>query len=205
MFAKPSQSFFESNYRETNFEIAIRLDPKNKLQILMGSSDLSPIYPFNRNFPVAGNNYYCFTNVSIVSDISWHILSVSFQARTILNVYLDGILVASVSTFGSGFPLFGGSTLYLGSGSNMNSFIGKYFRGNLMDVRVWNYAIGIQEIRSRMKWRSAYTPNSYMDGLISLWMLEEGSGLKILDLSGKSPGFAISSSWGHEGISFKFL
>lgn len=189
----------DSKIQETNFEIAVRLDPSNKLQILMGGSDFKAIFPFNKNFPIVGNNFYCFTNASIISDNSWHILSISFQSQSLLTVYLDGFNVASVSNFGPVYPLFGGTSLYLGSGSNLGMLNGKHFRGNIMDVRVWNYSIGIQEVRSRMKWRSAFSPFSYANGLISLWMLEEGNGLNIFDLSGNSPGFALNSSWAREG------
>ena len=196
LFSKPGTNFYEGSLKETNFEIAVRIDPQSMLQILMGCSDTNVNFG---NYARDGTAYYSFINATTITDTNWHSLLVTYSVLTKVSVYLDELSIANFTNFGICSPLFGGSTLFLGSGSNAPGFNSSFFYGDMMDVRLWSYAIESAHISDYIRYASAKSI-SYEAGLLGMWLLNEGSGISINDFRGLSNGYASSPTWGREGI-----
>lgn len=112
-----------------------------------------------------------------VDPLRWHHVAGVYRAATRnLQVFLDGKPVAQGSLAASS-P---GNTLALQIGRNGPSS-GKYFDGDIDDVRVWHVARSAAEIAS--SYRSAFV--SAPPGLIANWRFDERTGASAVDLTGR--------------------
>lgn len=102
----------------------------------------------------------------------WHHLAVSYDGTT-STIYFDGSLLDS-------------RTLVMNTGTGATGYIGcriypdEYFNGTLDEVRLWNYARTLDEIRTTMFTTVAVNE----PGLVSYWRLDEGVGSVTADVSG---------------------
>ena len=106
----------------------------------------------------------------------WQHVAVSVSADHKVNIYVDGILVKagvlSKSILGSG------SKLFIGEGSMWQ---GRHLDGKLSDFRIWKVAKTTEEINAGKDVRL----NGNEIGLASNWVLNEGQGDVLSDLTGQ--------------------
>ncbi|HEY3057352.1 MAG TPA: LamG-like jellyroll fold domain-containing protein [Chloroflexota bacterium] len=110
-----------------------------------------------------------------VDPNTWHHVASSFQASTrTLTLYLDGQQVAQI-VLASGSR---GNSLPVQIGRNGPT--GKYFRGRLEDVRIWNVVRTSAEIAGTYRTEFSSAPS----GLVANWKLNEGGGPIAADSAG---------------------
>lgn len=110
---------------------------------------------------------------------------------TELKVFINGIEVAMTPFTGTIVHSTYGAKI--GRLADINQNPGRFFSGNIDEVRVWNKALSATEL-----WDSAAVqiePASNT-GLISYWQLNDGAGTMATDLgSGANDGTLLSASW----------
>ncbi len=120
---------------------------------------------------------------------TWYHATVSYNGQ-ILRLYLNGILEAEINV---GVPARNDSLQHAALASALNStgVPEGYFAGTLDEVRLWNYARPVQQIIDGMRQQISST-----SGLIARWGLNEGSGTKITDSTGRNlNGTLRGSGW----------
>ncbi len=125
-----------------------------------------------------------FDAVTAVNDGSWHHIAAVYDGTNKM-IYVDGVLDATDTNPHGGLPLGSGTTRYgfIGDGSEAASFNGtrngKYYQGDIDEVRVWNITRTASEIsnnrNSCLSW-----PQSYLD----MYYRMDGSGTTLTDYSG---------------------
>ncbi|MFC1789721.1 LamG domain-containing protein, partial [Patescibacteria group bacterium] len=131
-----------------------------------------------------------------VNDGQWHHI-VAILTNSYSDIYVDGLIDGS----------FGGHTSW---GNSTNLLIGwhtSYFNGEIDDVRIYNYARTLDEIR--LDYNAGFAarfgplsscdddPGSCMtEGLLGHWSLDEGTGQTAYDLSDHSYNSTLGSSGG---------
>ncbi|HNS12782.1 MAG TPA: T9SS type A sorting domain-containing protein [Bacteroidia bacterium] len=110
---------------------------------------------------------------------------------TDLKVFVNANEVASIPFFGRIVPSSYGAKI--GKLADQNQSPGRYFSGNIDEVRVWNRALSASELSTSM---GTHLDPTGAIGLVGYWRLNEGSGVSISDLgNGSGNGTAINSSW----------
>ncbi len=105
----------------------------------------------------------------------WHHLSTSLDSGNKLRLYIDGEQVQEGTLTK---PMLNSETrLYLGEGSMWQD---RKLDGKLMDVRIWNVVKTVDEI-NRYK---DIQLNGDENGLVANWLLNEGKGDTLTDLTG---------------------
>ena len=120
---------------------------------------------------------------------TWYHAAVSYNGQ-ILRLYLNGILESEIKV---GLPLRNDSIQPAALGSALDSadVPEGYFAGKMDEVRLWNYARPVQQIIDGMRQQLSATT-----GLIARWGLNDGSGTKITDSTGrKLNGTLRGSGW----------
>ncbi|HMV25909.1 MAG TPA: FlgD immunoglobulin-like domain containing protein [bacterium] len=110
----------------------------------------------------------------------WHHISIVWDRTTLTTprVYVDGIYehVGTGSPY-SGYIYTDNYDINIGRNSSINS---AYFKGNLDEVRWWNFARTQSEIQASMNTHL----NGNESGLVLYYKLDEGSGSLINDIAG---------------------
>lgn len=151
-----------------------------------------------------GNNFCSSSRV--LTKNRWHHVALSFKANTYDALYVDGVLV------GNGVPVGGHSGYYenllVGWGGSGEWGTPPYFAGKIDDVRVYNRAISIAEVKQLYALGSSATINktigaqSYNQGqginrgLVGWWTLDgkDISGTAAYDKSGLGKNGAITGT-----------
>jgi hypothetical protein len=81
------------------------------------------------------------TSITTIPENEWHHVAAIYNGIT-LSLYIDGVLDRSANLSG---PLNTSESFYIGAGGNQtpNSF----FRGNIDEVRLWNGALSVDQLR----------------------------------------------------------
>ncbi|MHC4756679.1 MAG: LamG-like jellyroll fold domain-containing protein, partial [Planctomycetota bacterium] len=121
-------------------------------------------------------------NESIIEDGSWHHLAMTWKKNTIngFKSYLDGNLVAQRTSTNVNLPTYSNTISYLGCYDGTSEFL----QGKLDEVRVWNVARTVQEIRENMH----LTLSGSETGLVSYWQFNEATGDSAFDPVGANHG-----------------
>jgi len=110
---------------------------------------------------------------------------------TEIKVFVNGSEVASTPFRGSIVPSSYGAKI--GKLADQNQSPGRYFSGNIDEVRVWNRALSPAELAASS---STHIDPLSATGLVGYWRLNEGSGASITDLGfGTNNGAILNSSW----------
>jgi hypothetical protein len=127
------------------------------------------------NFFINTNNYsgYAVTAVNVLSTETWMHVAGSYDGAT-LNLYLNGELVKTMAASARIDTLDG--TFYISTTDAMD--------GKMDEIRIWNYARNITDIRADMY----RTLSGTETGLVSYWQFNEGSGTAPKDIVGGNPG-----------------
>ncbi len=147
--------------------------------------------PLGQNHPVCGS--------TVIANDTWYHVAATYNGST-WNLYLNGVLEATLAV---GQPVRSDSIQHAGLGVAMNSTgaASGHFDGVMDEVRIWNYARTMTEIRS--------TINSELNlpqtGMVARWGLNEGSGTVVNGSAGTAVNGAITgtgSSWVTPGAPF---
>lgn len=130
-------------------------------------------------FWIKASNVWSAASVSAseIPDQAWHHIAGTYDGDTI-NIYVDGALSAS-RVVGAGNIEHDDSDLHIGS--SIADVLGRELSGLVDEVRIWNHALTVEQIRANMN--SGLTDSE--DGLVGYWNFngvnEEG---RVPDLSG---------------------
>ena len=132
---------------------------------------------------------YCYTNNTAATiglgvassltykDALWHHAAITFNGSSgVLNLYVDGALVASTTNVNHGNLSSSSTELKLIIGSDHGGVVYGYahpqFRGSISDVRIWNVVRSASEIADNYRVRLAGNET----GLVGYWKLNQGRG-----------------------------
>jgi len=87
-----------------------------------------------------GTDYF-LTSPSTVNDGQWHHAAITYNASSVMRLYLDGVIVDSLGTAAN--PEVNAKPLRLGANSRATD---RYFNGSLDEVRVWNMQLQTADI-----------------------------------------------------------
>ncbi|KPA18765.1 secreted protein, partial [Candidatus Magnetomorum sp. HK-1] len=115
---------------------------------------------------------------AIIHDGNWHHIAMTWQINTIngFKSYMDGVLVASKNSANANLPNFSNIDSYLGSHLGTNLFL----IGQLDEVRVWDYARSVSQIRETMCQKLSGSES----GLVAYYRFDHMAGTTLSDLSG---------------------
>lgn len=119
-------------------------------------------------FNIAGINYVCSGCVSLL-DNTPHMVSVSRTGGT-LYMYIDGVLKYSRASYLGGTNI--SSTGNIRIGNDAANMPNTYFRGDISEVRIWNYARSASDIAANIN----KSVSGSSTGLQGYWRLNEGAG-----------------------------
>lgn len=132
-----------------------------------------------------------FSSIGRVDDGEWHHVACVFDNGT-MSIYIDGVLdndsVTSGTAFGSGVRRYG----FVGTGSEASTFDGSrgpnsYYDGELEELRIWNTARSVTEIRENMTQHVGGNDT----GLEVYFKFDEGTGSSVTDYATANKANAI--------------
>jgi hypothetical protein len=91
----------------------------------------------------SGINYFA-TSPNTYNDNQWHYAVVTYDGATV-KLYVDGVLVASISTSGASPDTSGTQPARVGANSRVTP-PGEFFTGQVDEVRVWNNDLTAQQV-----------------------------------------------------------
>jgi hypothetical protein len=121
----------------------------------------------------------CLSSDSAVQKDVWQHVAGSFDGYR-MRLYVNGNQVADSLFVGTMVP----GTDYnpmIGRLCDAGQFEGRYFKGKIDEVRVWNRALTQSEIQQRM---SVHLDPSQQTGLVGYWRLNDSTGSAVSDASG---------------------
>ena len=131
-----------------------------------------------------GSNSDIATSTANYADSKWHHFSAVKNGTTSINLYIDGVEVASDTSIAATGTLENSDDFYIGLDGDG---AGGQWEGFLDEIKVYRYARSEAEIKSdyNQSYAAAFGPdNSWLsDGLIGYWKMDELSG-NATDLSG---------------------
>ena len=146
------------------------------------------------------SNMLCFTTHGLsnlhlpgatsVNDGKWHHLAVVFDGQTKC-LYLDGVLDAKVEV--SGDIQTNDNQVYIGSYHNI---MGKYFNGEIDEVRIWNIARTKNNIHENI--HTTLAGNE--PGLIAYYQFNETGGDTVYDVSGNYNNGELKDTYSPNGL-----
>lgn len=122
---------------------------------------------------------------ALMATNQWHHVAGTFNG-SVLKVYLNGVEVATTNFTGT----IKASTQPLRIGRMAEPTQNREFNGQIDEVRIWNKALTLTEIRDRMCKKLAGNET----GLIAYYRFDEGSGNTVADLSPNNNNLTLSSS-----------
>ncbi|MEI8047237.1 MAG: LamG-like jellyroll fold domain-containing protein [Bacteroidota bacterium] len=127
------------------------------------------------NFYITTNNYsgYAVTADNVLSTNKWMHVAGSYDGTT-MKLYLNGELVQTMAASATLNTPDGTFTI---SGSDAMD-------GKMDEIRIWNYARDIADIRADMY----RTLSGTESGLVSYWQFNEGNGTVVTDIVGGNAG-----------------
>ncbi len=127
------------------------------------------------NFFIRDDNFagYAIRVDNVLATNKWMHVAASYDGAT-MKLYLNGELV---QTMAASATLFAPDGTFKISGTDAMD-------GNMDEIRIWNYARDIADIRADM-YRSLSGTES---GLVSYWQFNEGSGTVVTDIVGGNAG-----------------
>jgi len=127
-----------------------------------------------------GNPDVTIESSTEVTTGDWvHLAATREQSTGIIRLYVNGDEEAALST-GNSNDLTATDTLTLGA----NPVDGRFFRGMMDEVRIWNTARSGAEILANKNTRLVGTES----GLVNYWRFDEGSGMTTADATGSNDG-----------------
>ncbi len=175
-------------------EAWVRIDALNKIHYLVTNADND----FNDGFSlivdqsgrvnfVAASGLYVkgiALSATLLQVGQWHHVAGVYDAQNgQVKVYVDG-LEESVVPYADGVRYLSGRDLKLGSQNKAFERAGRFLRGALDEVRIWNVARDADEILANMKVQLDGGP----PGLIGYWQKNEGNGTSTADLIASNNG-----------------
>ncbi len=182
--------------RDFTFEFTAKRDTIGEQVIFaQGTSENDRIFigfDANNKFVFRINNHVVKSSSSY-TDLKWRTYAVSYDyelERAELFV-ADGNTTPTLVNVGNtsiqaDFTAMGG--YYFGKNSYENS---KYFRGNLHDVRIWNYAKTLTQYSATR----AIEPSNSSIGLLHNWRMNEAEGKTAIDYVRKRDGLIVGPIW----------
>jgi len=128
------------------------------------------------------NSWYTLTAPPLEANTWQHLCAVWVQSAQFLKFYINGELVQTHGT--PDLPMYDPGTGYLPSIGSYNRGGARFFKGKLDEIRVWNVARTIQQIRENMH----LTLSGGESGLIGYWQFNDGTGNKTEDCGGNHDG-----------------
>ena len=127
------------------------------------------------NFFIKDDNFtgYAIRVDNVLATNKWMHVAASYDGAT-MKLYLNGELV---QTMAASATLFAPDGTFKISGTDAMD-------GNLDEIRIWNYARDIADIRADMY----RTLSGTETGLVSYWQFNEGSGTSVTDIVGGNAG-----------------
>ena len=126
-------------------------------------------------FTIAMNNLWkSVSTPQILGLNTWYHLAGVFDGSS-LKIYLNGMLQDTVAVSGTISPSTG---VVINLGENP-TFTGRYFHGDIDEVRIWNVARTAAEIQQNMM----QTISGSEPGLAGYWTMNEGSGTITHDIT----------------------
>lgn len=161
--------------------------------------DASKVNFFYRD---SGNTVWqIWTSTNNVSQNSWNHLVVifTFGVGSSINVFFNGVLQSGSWTSGTGnvTPFVNSEPLWIGADKPIGaSTPTEIFNGSIDDVRIYNRALGADEVKALYNAEAKANSTAEADfhrtlserGLIGHWKLDEGSGIVTRDWSGNGNG-----------------
>ena len=138
----------------------------------------------------AGPNHSIIGTTSIPSNTWTHVAATYEPVSAVWNLYINGILDNTLD-IGTNILPVNNSIQHAGIATAINSLgdVEGYFNGSIDEVRIWNFARPINEIRATINQK-----RSSGTGLIGRWGLDDGSGpIATNSISGGSVGSLINA------------
>lgn len=129
----------------------------------------------------------------------WHHLAGSWDGTT-ARIYVDGVLRASSATLGSSYNIaYGnaGNRLFVGAesaGTGATPEANRYFDGQIDDVRIWNYARSLNDIKKYI----LLSPAANASGLLAHYKFDEASGSTVVNRCTNTSGLngsIVNATW----------
>ena len=119
---------------------------------------------------------------AVITTPGWHHVSVAL-APTLVTVCVDGLPVATSPSL-TGFAPVASAVTLLGAPA-------AGFTGTVDEVRLWNRARAVAEIRADLQLRLS----GLEEGLVGYWRLDEGAGQTVYDQAGAATGSLDGPVW----------
>jgi Concanavalin A-like lectin/glucanases superfamily/Secretion system C-terminal sorting domain/Low-density lipoprotein receptor repeat class B len=140
----------------------------------------------NLAFSTNGLSNVDMTGVTNVNDGRWHFFAAVYDGSS-KTLYVDGKVDATSAVTGT----LSSSTYPVYFGDNAG-FTGRYFNGDMDEIRIWNIARTENQVRNDM----FTTIGAVQPGLLGYWQFNEGSGSVVADtVSGNNGTISGTDNW----------
>jgi hypothetical protein len=127
-----------------------------------------PPEPGRLDLFLVGDNYYCYIHgTTRIDDDRWYHVAGTYDGQT-MKVYVDGVLETSFEISGN----IRANDINLGIGRSIQCG-GRYFKGFIDEVYVWNIARTQEDIRADMN-QPIENPES-LEHLVGYWNFDSGT------------------------------
>jgi hypothetical protein len=132
-------------------------------------------------------------NVGVTSlqDDVWQHVAATFDHGTV-RLYIDGRLDNEI--LGARVPQIGPPPVSIGRQHAVTGFKGQFFDGVIDEVRIWNVARTVDQLRDNMNVK--LTRKARKEGLIAYWRMDEGEGDLAFDLTGNGHDMQLGDAAG---------
>ncbi len=132
-------------------------------------------------------------NISVAGTLTlntWHHVAGTFDG-TNSKIYINGTLAGTTPFVGSIVPS-PSYPLTIGRLCDPGQAASRYFSGYMDEIRIWNRALSQAEIQAQM---NDHIDPIAVNGLVSYWRMNNGSGTAVTDLTGANAGIVNSATW----------
>ena len=142
-----------------------------------------------------GMDWHQLDGYSVPNIDQWNHICCTYDGTNMV-IYLNGSEIVSYAH--SGAINYGSITDFV-MGSLATPHTSRFFKGGLSDVRIFNRSVTSSEVLA------LYNKESVTSGLINAWMINEESGITIVDSVGSNNGTISGASWVlFSGIRFRW-